>query len=173
MEKGSIAVVDIKARRLLVLAVVLVVLGSSVFVVVSKADDPVANGTVRIMPLGNSITYGFPGDEGYRKDLYLDLVDSGYDVDFVGGLSNGVGFDSDHEGHIGWYTAQIRNYVYSWLVANPADVILLHVGTNNIINGQPPSEVVAETQDILDNINQWQSDYEETVTVILARMQAP
>ena len=61
MEKGSIAVVDIKARRLLVLAVVLVVLGSSVFVVVSKADDPVANGTVRIMPLGNSITYGFPG----------------------------------------------------------------------------------------------------------------
>jgi len=170
MEKGSIAVVDIKARRLLVLAVVLVVLGSSVFVVVSKADDPVANGTVRIMPLGNSITYGFPGDEGYRKDLYLDLVDSGYDVDFVGGLSNGVGFDSDHEGHIGWYTAQIRNYVYSWLVANPADVILLHVGTNNIINGQPPSEVVAETQDILDNINQWQSDYEETVTVILARI---
>ena len=161
---------DIKVRKLLVLVAVLVILGSIVFVVVSKADDSAANGTIRIMPLGNSITYGYPGDEGYRKDLYLDLVDAGYDVDFVGSLSDGVGFDSDHEGHIGWYTAQIRNYVYGWLVTNPADVILLHVGTNNIINGQPPAEVVAEAQDILDNIDRWQSDYEETATVILARI---
>jgi hypothetical protein len=108
--RGGIAVADIKVRKLLVLVAVLVILGSIVFVVVSKADDSAANGTIRIMPLGNSITYGYPGDEGYRKDLYLDLVDAGYDVDFVGSLSDGVGFDSDHEGHIGWYTAQIRHY---------------------------------------------------------------
>ena len=162
--------VDIKARRLIALAAVLVVLGSSVFTVVSKADDPVANGTVRIMPLGNSITYGFPGDEGYRKDLYLDLVDSGYDVDFVGSQSNGVGFDNDHEGWIGLYANEMRDDVYGWLVANPADVILLHIGTNDVVGGQEPSEVVAEVQGILDNIDQWQSDYGETVTVVLARI---
>jgi lysophospholipase L1-like esterase len=163
-------VLDIKARKVLVLTAVLVVLSSSVFLVVSKADGSLANGAVRIMPLGNSITYGYPGDEGYRKDLYLNLVNSGYNVDFVGSQSNGVGFDNNHEGHIGWYADQIRDNVYDWLVANPADVVLLHIGTNDIVDGQAPSGVVAEAQDILDNIDQWQSDYGETVTVMLARI---
>jgi len=163
-------VLDIKTLRLLVLTAVLVLLSSSAFLVVSKADGSIENGTVRIMPLGNSITYGYLGDEGYRKDLYLDLVNSGYNVDFVGSLSDGVGFDNNHEGHMGWRADQIRDDVYGWLVANPADVILLHIGTNDITDGQAPSGVVAEAQGILDNIDQWQSDYGETVTVILARI---
>jgi lysophospholipase L1-like esterase/ribosomal protein S28E/S33 len=161
---------DIKARRLLTITAILAVLSSSVFLDASKADGPLASDTLRIMPLGNSITSGYPGDEGYRKNLYFDLVNSGYNVNFVGSLSDGVGFDNNHEGHIGWHADQIRDNVYGWLVANPADVILLHIGTNDITDGQAPSSVVAEAQGILDNIDQWQTGYGEKVTVILSRI---
>ena len=54
------------------------------------------------MPLGDSITLGYPGLDGYRNDLYLDLNNSGFSVDFVGSQSNGTGFDNDHEGHMGY-----------------------------------------------------------------------
>ena len=42
-------------------------------------------GPVRIMPLGDSITYGTnsTGTVGYRRPLYQQLVGAGYSVDFV------------------------------------------------------------------------------------------
>ena len=63
-------------------------------------------GTVRIMPLGDSITQGtdsgVPGNElqvSYRKALLDLLVNYGYDVDFVGSLNSGsVVFESDYPG---------------------------------------------------------------------------
>jgi len=36
-----------------------------------------------------------------EKKLYVDLTNAGYDVDFVGSQSNGIGFDTDHEGYGG------------------------------------------------------------------------
>src|SRR5436305_483183 len=44
--------------------------------------------SLSIMPLGDSITYGYsakvPAPGGYRAPLYRDLVAAGYDVRFVG-----------------------------------------------------------------------------------------
>lgn len=61
--------------------------------------------TVRIMPLGDSITFG-AGDSlggGYRRFLWELLRDSGQPVDFVGTQHNGPDTsDTDHEGHPGW-----------------------------------------------------------------------
>jgi uncharacterized repeat protein (TIGR02543 family) len=125
---------------------------------------------VKIMPLGDSITSGYPGVEGYRKDLYWNLTEFGLNVDFVGSQKNGTGFDNDNEGHLGYSADQIRDDVTGWLVSNPADVVLLHIGTNDIQSEQNVSEIVAEVGGILDNIYQWGVNNNRTVTVILARI---
>jgi lysophospholipase L1-like esterase len=128
---------------------------------------------VRIMPLGDSITVGnasgaVPDDAAhwvsYRKDLWESLDAAGYSVDFVGGETHGDAFDppfdSDHEGHGGWTDSQIRDSVIGFLTANPADVVLLHIGTN----GLDPDP--AQVGQILDNIDAVSED----ITVILARI---
>ena len=133
---------------------------------------------IRIMPLGDSITQGYMDSViseyrvGYRQKLYLDLVNNGYDVDFVGGLSSGLlaepAFDVDHEGHGGWCAdgcsgQNIRDNVYTFLANNPADVVLLHIGTNDIdANVQDPNAVVG----ILDEIDR----YSRGITVVLTRI---
>src|SRR5712692_3908966 len=44
----------------------------------------VAEADFTIMPLGDSITYGFPVPGGYRNRLYSDLRNAGYSFSFVG-----------------------------------------------------------------------------------------
>lgn len=124
---------------------------------------------VRIMPLGDSITRGTGSTNynGYRKRLYTTLRDNGFNVNFVGGLQDGdTSFDRDHEGHGGWHASGgpsggILPNVYDWLVANPADVVLLHIGTNDISSG---GQNASEVDQILDEIDRYSPD----VTVILA-----
>ena len=73
--------------------------------------------TIRIMPLGDSITrgIGLPTDSAhyiaYRKTLHDLLVGAGYDVNFVGTLDDGfaVFAESQHEGHGGWTADEIVN----------------------------------------------------------------
>ena len=132
-----------------------------------------ANAIIRIMPLGDSITRGSsPGGPdqdyqvAYRKTLWDLLVADGYDVDFVGSQDTGsaVFNDSQHEGH-GGYTADLtRNNIYDWLVNNPADIILLHIGTNDLDGPQTPAAIVSEVNQLLNEIDR----YDANITVILA-----
>jgi len=128
--------------------------------------------TIRIMPLGNSITRAVAGSElemGYRRMLYLDLVNAGYDIDFVGSQIDGLveDFDRDHEGHSGWEADEIRDNVYNWLVANPADYVLLHIGTNDVTHNHVD---VNEVDQLLDSIDQFETDYANPIKVLLARI---
>ena len=132
---------------------------------------------VRIMPLGDSITDEYNVDGSYRKDLYDLLEAAGYtpDIvdptaiprfDFVGGEDDGALADPDHEGHSGFDAHEIRDNIYAWLVAKPAEIVLLHIGTNDINGGQSAAGVAAEIGEILDNIDTYSPD----VWVILARI---
>jgi len=95
---------------------------------------------IRIMPLGDSITYGSPVAGGYRLPLYIALTNAGYNVDYVGtqnGNSDpGLGSETQHEGHGGWRITNPANglydYIYGWFeqIEDP-HVILLHIGTND------------------------------------------
>ena len=131
---------------------------------------------VRIMPLGDSITEGISGssnDTGYRRTLYRQLTSAGFDVDFVGSCAHGTvtDFDRDHEGHGGWRANQIRDYIPTWLNDNPADIILLHIGTNDIWHDeQAPSEIAAEINDILNNIDTFETENNTHITVVLAQI---
>ncbi len=80
---------------------------------------------INIMPLGDSIT----SRSGYRDNLYADLIDAGYHVDFVGSVTDG---DNSHEGHSGYTPTQIASSLNNWLQANSPDVVLLHIGTNEL-----------------------------------------
>lgn len=132
--------------------------------------------TVRIMPLGDSITTGkgtggdqHPQMTGYRQPLYLALTQAGYRVNFVGGEQSGStaqpSFDIDHEGHSGYTPGQIASGIAAWLAANLPDVILLHIGTNGLRTDKIDTYVdrVART---LDSVKQ----FDTNITVIVARI---
>jgi lysophospholipase L1-like esterase len=94
---------------------------------------------IRIMPLGDSITWGVgtPGHDSYRTELGDRLTRAGLDVDFVGSQQSGTGADPDNEGHPGWTIDQIAEHVDEWLATYEPDVILLHIGTNDLHVGAP------------------------------------
>jgi lysophospholipase L1-like esterase len=128
---------------------------------------------VRIMPLGDSITLGF-GDEtdrgGYRGPLYEMLAGAGFDVEFVGSESNGAIPHPRHEGQSGWFAEQIRDSVYSWLDTYPADIVLLHIGTNNIIHDGKAPAIMATIAQVLDEIDRFAVTSHIAVIVVLAQL---
>ena len=63
--------------------------------------------SLRIMPLGDSITRGDKSQDtaGYRGPLWTKLLAAGYNVDYVGSATDYAGtvsgMDVNHEGHSG------------------------------------------------------------------------
>ncbi len=119
--------------------------------------------SINIMPLGDSITFGTgdPGYGGYRHLLRTLLINNGYAVRFVGSQKGGkfTASDSDNEGHPGWTIAQIQNGIDTddWLETYQPDLILLHIGTNDIRRGDAdsaPGRLSALLDDILRRLPQ-------------------
>jgi lysophospholipase L1-like esterase len=123
------------------------------------------------MPLGDSITRGALGSSdsiGYRRRLYLRLDSAGYSIDFVGSQTDGKpkDFDRNHEGHNGYMANQVRDGVTNWLTRNPAEIILLHIGTNDISSHQNINGIREEVRQLLDSINAVSS----SIVIFLARI---
>ncbi len=152
---------------------------------VSQAQLQIIVGKRRIMPLGDSITWGVTSVEqdpasgqlvegpapdeaiGYRKKLLELLAQKAYPVDFVGGEHNGEAAgltDPDHQGIPGITSAEVAARVYNWLDQNPADLVLLHIGTND------QNESTQGVNDILAAIDQWATDHDNPVKVLLAKI---
>lgn len=94
-----------------------------------------SNGGVRVLPLGDSITEGTQTPGGYRIGLWQRLANTGYTTDFVGSQFNGPANlgDHDHEGHPGWRIDQIDANVVGWLNTYQPQTVLLHIGTNDVL----------------------------------------
>src|SRR6201990_3588448 len=94
-----------------------------------------SNGGVRVMPLGDSITEGTQVPGGSRIGLWQRFTSNGYRVDFVGSQFNGPANlgDHDHEGHPGWRIDQIDANIVGWLQTYTPHTVLLHIGTNDIL----------------------------------------
>ena len=134
----------------------------------------ILQGTTRIMPLGDSITWDwYYGDErldsersGYRNYLWYKLRDTGYDANFVGSKSTGEAidpyFDGDNEGYTAWQSYEIAEYVYHFLETNPPDVILLHIGTNDFQSS------TAGVEEILNEVDRFEIENDRHIKVILA-----
>jgi Ca2+-binding RTX toxin-like protein len=95
----------------------------------------------KIMPVGDSITYGIASLDkgGYRGPLEDMLANAGLTVNFVG--SNPVGdlADPDNEGHGGWTISGIRQNISDWLRLEEPDVVMLIIGTNDTSRNPPPT----------------------------------
>jgi lysophospholipase L1-like esterase len=131
-------------RRLWYAVLVALAAALTASVAVAVASPALAATPVRIMPLGDSITAG-PGC--WRAKLWHRLQTAGYtNIDFVGTQSDGGGcnpgysYDFDHEGHGGFAATGIanNNQLPPWLAAARPDIVIMHLGTNDMWGGFIP-----------------------------------
>lgn len=145
---------------------------------------------VKIMPMGNSITYDYNQADGsnprpigvrisYRYKLYQLLTEAGYTFDFIGSEDSGNDYFQNEEmddnaGFPGITDAGLANLLLTginptngstvsqgpYLQTYNADIILLHIGTNDL--DESPDDV----EEILDVIRFYDSD----VFIIVARI---
>ncbi len=117
---------------------------------VAAAAEP-----VRIMPLGDSIT-GSPGC--WRALLWNRLQAAGHtNIDFVGTLPTqgcGVAHDGDNEGHGGILGTNIadQNLLPPWLAATDPDIVLMHLGTNDVWSNLSPATILAAYGKMVDQM---------------------
>ena len=107
------------------------------------------------MPLGDSITYGVGSSTGggYRFQLWDDLRVRGFPIDFVGSVQTGpASFDRENEGHPGWKINQIAAKVVNWLMTYQPSIILLHIGTNDFVKNDDPTQAPARLSHLLNLI---------------------
>jgi lysophospholipase L1-like esterase len=152
------------------------------FLSLGAVVEVVAQGTaIRIMPLGDSITWGVDPDDpdsvGYRDSLYQQLITAGYNIDFVGSLVGGS-IDPDHEGHPRWTayhpspsggTGSLLDTLPQFLTNNPPDIILLHIGTNDLSSASDfdwGTDLADEVVGLLDTIY----DFDNNITTIVAKI---
>lgn len=113
--------------------------------VASAAGAAPSAAAKRIMALGDSIT-GSPGC--WRALLWKHLQDTGHtDIDFVGSLpAPGCGFayDGENEGHGGILAINIvrDNQLPGWLSSARPDIVLMHLGTNDVWSNIPASTIL-------------------------------
>ena len=113
---------------------------------------------IRVMLLGDSITQANTEHDSYRRPLWQKLNEAGFNnIDFVGSLQENQGgpnpnpdFDLDHEGHWGWRTDEILNQLDGWVASARPDAALIHLGTNDILQGQSADSTIDELGEVID-----------------------
>lgn len=114
--------------------------------------------TYNILPLGDSITDSYAGRPSYRRTLWKLLVDADYTVDFVGNESTTnidssfQDFDLNHEGHPGWEAGEIDSQINEWLTNITPDIVLLHIGTNDLDRGQSNQSTLNEIDSLIQKL---------------------
>ncbi|MCX5214707.1 ricin-type beta-trefoil lectin domain protein [Kitasatospora sp. NBC_00240] len=93
-----------------------------------------APAALRVLPLGDSITWGVgsPSGNSYRGFLANQLTAEGHTLDFVGSGRNGSTADPDNEGHSGWRIDQIAAITDATVARYRPNVVLLEIGTNDL-----------------------------------------
>ncbi|MBT2469275.1 ricin-type beta-trefoil lectin domain protein [Streptomyces sp. ISL-66] len=109
---------------------------------------------VRVMPLGDSITWGVGSStgNGYRGPLWDKLAADGHPVDFVGTLRGGPMSDPDNEGHSGYRIDQIAALADAPLTRYRPNVVTLEIGTNDLNGSYQPSTAAARLKSLVHQI---------------------
>lgn len=134
---------------------------------VSAADE------VRIMPIGDSITFGYGEDGGYRKYLDYALNEKGIAFDMVGPegpdtasfnyKGQSYRYDNNHAGYSG-YTIKQQYPIPSWgenglyeklqskdaIKNHQPDIVLLIIGTNDMTANRAMSDCANDLHTLVD-----------------------
>lgn len=122
-------------------------------------------GPCKILPLGDSITFGLGFDGGYRVELFRLALKDGHEITFTGtqqpngpSMVDGKPFPRNHEGISGETIQQIANRVPTPALRDMPHIVLLHAGTNDMYRdpngantrlGALLDELIAEAPDAL------------------------
>jgi acyl-CoA thioesterase I len=150
------------------------VLTFAITVVSPSTSVDAQTATVRIMPLGDSITTHIPPYNSYRRPLWHMLDNAGYNVDFVGSrrvddsnrLPSNTDFDLEYEGHPGWRVDNILGSIRPWADAFDPDIVLVHLGTNDLIQGQSVDSTISELGQLIDTLRASNPN----VTILMAQI---
>ena len=144
-----------------------------------SADPPPVK-PIRVLLLGDSITHGSQSSygNGYRAPLWRALCDLGYKIDFIGTQTDSYGKydprlgDLDHEGISGIGIGQmIQRIDKVFDRVGPVDCILLHIGTNEGLEGRDVfcNEAANRLARLLDRIHARSPEAKVVVTSLMPR----
>lgn len=93
-----------------------------------------SNANLRVMALGDSITWGTESTtgNGYRGPLSIALSSQVAAQDFVGTRINGTMADPDNEGHPGYKISDVAALTNAPLNTYKPNVVLLDAGINDL-----------------------------------------
>jgi len=135
------------------------------------AATAVSGDVIKIMPVGDSITFGMGENGGYRKYLYQSLTQKGYNIDMVGpegsnsATANNIRYDDNHAGYSGYQIKEIPDWgrqqgnegsLYNKLKSKNAvkqaqpDIILLIIGTNDMTANRSMDACANDLRALLD-----------------------
>jgi lysophospholipase L1-like esterase len=130
----------------------------------APVGKPMRDGLLRIMPLGDSITE----TTCYRARLWEKLADAGLsDFDYVGSRvfvnCGNPSYDGDNEGHSGALVTDLVSAtppvdkegladLVAALAANPADLVLMHLGTNDVWNRRSSTAILDAYSVVVDEL---------------------
>ena len=151
--------------------------------------------TLKVLPLGNSITWGtnvMPDPEAgthtaYRYKVYQLLTQAGYSADFVGSRATGynVFSESQHCGIPGISDDQLASILETGYNPNPsynyyetagpylnfypADIILLEIGTNDVMAGDV-YDISSEVNRIFNAIDAYETSSGKPILVFVGKI---
>lgn len=112
----------------------------------------------RILPLGDSITWGIGSDGGYRVRLFQEACAAGKHITFVGAFANGPelvagrDFPRQHGGVSGWTIDQVATTLSEPEASHTPHIVLLQVGTNDVYAHSTPTAMADRLERLLDRL---------------------
>ncbi len=98
----------------------------------------------KILPVGDSITFGINYAGSYRPELFHDALQAGQNITFTGTLKNGpttvdgVAFPQSYEATSGITIDGISQQITkNKTLSMPSDIVLIHIGTNDMYMSDP------------------------------------
>ncbi|MFK7857914.1 MAG: GDSL-type esterase/lipase family protein [Granulosicoccus sp.] len=130
-------------------------LGATLLMSSMQAELAIAQSA--IMPMGDSITQGTRGQCGYRRILTQNMLnDPSCNVSFVGPRDNPDGTtdaaicaatNTDHAGFSGRNAGEFTDArIANWANLYSPDYYLVHIGSNDIFEGQTIAEIMANIE---------------------------
>jgi len=144
----------------------LMVLLPATWTVAAAVNEP-AKKTIRIMPVGDSITEGGKSFANYRYPLLQKLNAAGFRATFVGSrTSDSPAGPLAHEGYGGKNAEFLATVLGRSFAAHPADIVLIHAGHNHFADEKPVDKIVAATESMIVTVRKANPD----VIVLLAQV---
>jgi hypothetical protein len=119
---------------------------------------PTDGSACKILPLGDSITWGIQYDGAYRVQLFTKAVADGHKITFTGSVSNGPNMVSNqpfpraNEGHSGWRIDQITGLVPKPALDTVPHIVLLMIGTNDVYAASGQATMPERLGTLLDKL---------------------